>query len=83
MTCVLCFICVIVALIIDNGFSGCTHNKDLDLTLETINSCAAVDDKQSCDSITGYIEGSMNQIPNVCKYRPSFIDIISGEYSNE
>ena len=83
--CGFCSVLLGIILFIDSGYSGCDYDKTIDNLSETSKSaCKDEDEKEQCITLTGVTdEATPVTIEKVCRYRPSFIDIIAGEFSDD
>ena len=81
--CGFCSFLLGIILFIDSGYSGCDYDKGMEDDLDSNNKdlCKDKDDYESCISVEGI---DINGVPvSHCRYRPSFIDIIVGKFSND
>lgn len=85
MVCGFCLFLMGIILFIDSGYSGCTYDKAYEdrLTDDSKSDCNEIAEKTACeDKVGSDVSGDGTTIPKACTYRPSFIDIISGEFSD-
>ena len=82
MVCGFCLFLIGIILFIDSGYSGCTYDKAFEdqLTDNSKSDCNEITDKTACEDHVG--SDGDGTVPKACTYRPSFIDIISGEFSD-